>query len=147
FGGISRAVDLQQFSFGALTSRDMAVSFVSSNDLYIGVARAIAYGILFIGLVFLAALIYEAVSGKKAHPAQYVLVGLAQCVFYLLLLSLTEIMGFDPAFAIAAGATIVLLTYYGGASARSAGVGAGALVGLTALYGAMYVLLTLEDYA
>ena len=143
----ARVFDLQQYSLNALAARDMAVSFVSSDDLYVGVARAIAYGILFIGLVFLATLIFEAVSGKKAHPAQYILVGLAQCVFYLLLLSMTEIIGFDLAFLSGASATIVLLAYYAGVSARSAAVGAGALLGLTALYGAMYVLLTLEDFA
>jgi inner membrane protein len=131
----------------ALVSRDMAVSFVSSDDLYKGVARSITYGMLFIGIVFLATLIFEAVSGKKAHPAQYVLVGLAQCVFYLLLLSISEIIGFTLAFAIAAGATVLLLAYYAGASARSAGVGLSALAGLAVLYGAMYVLLTLEDFA
>lgn len=143
----ARALDMQQFSLNSLGARDMAVSFVSSDDLYVGVARAIAYGILFIGLVFLATLIFEAVSGKKAHPAQYILVGLAQCVFYLLLLSMSEIIGFDGAFLLGAGATIGLLSYYAGVSARSAGVGAGALAGLTALFGAMYVLLTLEDFA
>ncbi len=142
-----RAIDLGQLSFHQLADRDMAVSFVSSDDLYVGVARAIAYGILFIGLVFLATLIFEAVSGKKAHPAQYILVGLAQCVFYLLLLSMTEIIGFDSAFLMGAGATVALLAYYAGSSARSAGVGAGAFAGLSGLYGAMYVLLTLEDFA
>ena len=121
-----RASDLAQFGLGALARRDMAVSFVSSDDLYVGVARAVAYGILFIGLVFLATLIFEAVSGKKAHPAQYILVGLAQCVFYLLLLSMTEIIGFDGAFLLGAAATIALLGYYAGVSARSAGVGVGA---------------------
>lgn len=143
----AKAVDLAQFSLQQLANRDMAVSFVSSDDLYVGVARAIAYGILFIGLVFLATLIFEAVSGKKAHPAQYILVGLAQCIFYLLLLSMTEIIGFDGAFLAGAAATIALLAYYAAVSARSAGVGAGAFAGLTALYGAMYVLLTLEDFA
>lgn len=143
----ARAIDAMQASLNELGARDMAVSFVSSDDLYVGVARAIAYGILFIGLVFLATLIFEAVSGKKAHPAQYILVGLAQCVFYLLLLSMTEILGFNIAFLLGAGATITLLSYYVAVSARSAAVGAGALAGLTGLYGAMYVLLTLEDYA
>jgi len=142
-----RAIDMAQFGLSGLSSRDMAVSFVSSNDLYVGVARAVSYAILFIGLIFLATLIFEAVSGKKAHPAQYILVGLAQCVFYLLLLSMTEIVGFDRAFLLGAGATIVLLSYYAWTSARSLAVGAGALIGLIALYGAMYVLLTLEDYA
>jgi len=145
--GIEKAADLASFNLGQAAGRDMAVTFVASDDIYQGVARAVRYGIMFIGIVFLSTLIFEAVSGRKAHPAQYVLVGLAQCVFYLLLLSLTEIIGFTTAFVIAAAATVALLSYYAGASFRSQAVGMRALVGLGALYLAMYVLMTLEDFA
>ena len=102
---------------------------------------------MFIGIVFLATLIFEAVSGRRAHPAQYILVGLAQCVFYLLLLSMTEIIGFGAAFLIAAAATVALLAYYAGVSFGATAVGLRALVGLAALYAAMYVLMTLKDFA
>ncbi|MGE0740322.1 MAG: cell envelope integrity protein CreD [Hyphomonadaceae bacterium] len=145
--GMEKAADLASFNLGLAAGRDMAVSFVSSDNIYQGVARAVRYGIMFIGIVFLATLIFEAVSGRKAHPAQYILVGLAQCVFYLLLLSMTEIIGFTAAFAIAAAATVGLLAYYAGASFGSSAVGVRALAGLTGLYGAMYVLMTLEDFA
>jgi inner membrane protein len=145
--GVEKAADLASFNLGLAAQRDMAVSFVAADDIYTGVFRAVRYGIMFIGIVFLATVIFEAVSGRKAHPAQYILVGLAQCVFYLLLLSMTEIMGFTPAFAIATVATVGLLAYYAGASFKSAAVGIRALVGLGVLYGAMYVLMTLEDFA
>ena len=102
---------------------------------------------MFIGIVFLATLIFEAVSGKKAHPAQYILVGLAQCVFYLLLLSLTELIGFTTAFAMRPQRRWRLLAYYAGASFKSQAVGVRALAALAVLYGAMYVLMTLEDFA
>lgn len=145
--GMEAAADLNSFNLGLAAGRDMAVSFVASDDVYQGVARAVRYGIMFIGIVFLATLIFEAVSGRKAHPAQYILVGLAQCVFYLLLLSLTELIGFGVAFAISAAATVALLAFYAGASFKSQAVGVRALAGLTLLYGAMYVLMTLEDFA
>lgn len=145
--GVEKAADLNSFNLGLAAGRDMAVSFVASDNIYQGVARAVRYGIMFIGIVFLATLIFEAVSGRKAHPAQYILVGLAQCVFYLLLLSMTELIGFTIAFVIAAAATVALLAYYAGASFRSAQVGVRALIGLALLYGAMYVLMTLEDFA
>jgi inner membrane protein len=145
--GIEKAADLNSFNLGVAAGRDMAVTFVSSDDIYRGVARAVTYGIRFIGIVFLSTLIFEAVSGRKAHPAQYILVGLAQCVFYLLLLALTEIIGFTSAFLIAAASTVGLLAYYAGASFGSAAVGLRALAGLGALYLAMYVLMTLEDFA
>jgi inner membrane protein len=145
--GMEKAADLASFNLGLAAGRDMAVSFVASDDVYQGVARAVRYGIMFIGIVFLATLIFEAVSGHKAHPAQYVLVGLAQSVFYLLLLSLTEVIGFTGAFIIAAAATVGLLAYYAGASFKSSAVGLRALIGLGLLYAAMYVLMTLEDFA
>ncbi|MEZ5995769.1 MAG: cell envelope integrity protein CreD [Hyphomonadaceae bacterium] len=145
--GVEAAADLNSFNLGAAASRDMAVSFVASDDIYQGVMRAVRYGVMFIGIVFLATLIFEAVSGKKAHPAQYILVGLAQCVFYILLLALTEILGFTPAFAIAAAATILPLAFYASESFRSQSIGVRTLAGLAGLYLAMYVLMTLEDYA
>jgi inner membrane protein len=145
--GVEKAADLNSFNLGLAASRDMAVSFVASDDIYQGAARAVRYGIMFIGIVFLATLIFEAASGRKAHPAQYILVGLAQCVFYLLLLAMTEIIGFTPAFLIAAAATVGLLAFYAGAAFNARGVGLRAFVGLAALYAAMYVLMTLEDFA
>jgi inner membrane protein len=145
--GVEKAADLNSFNLGLAAGRDMAVSFVASDDIYQGVARAVRYGVMFIGIVFLATLIFEAVSGKKAHPAQYILVGLAQSVFYLLLLSVTELIGFTPAFLIASSATVLLLSYYAGESFKSQAVAMRALVGLALLYAAMYVLMTLEDFA
>ncbi|GAM96753.1 inner membrane protein CreD-like protein [alpha proteobacterium U9-1i] len=146
-GSVEKAADLNVFNLGDGAGRDMAVSFVSADDVYNGVQRAVRYGIMFIGIVFLATLIFEALSGKKAHPAQYILVGLAQSVFYLLLLAITEIIGFTGAFVIAAAATVALLAYYAGASSGSVRVGASALAGLSVLYGVMYVLMTIEDFA
>ena len=145
--GLDKGGDLANLDLGQLASRDMAVTFVSADDVYQGVKRAVEYAILFIGIVFLAVLIFEALSGKRAHPAQYILVGLAQSIFYLLLLSITELIGFNAAFAIAAFATVALLAYYAGASSGSLRVGLGAFVGLSVLYGVMYVLMTIEDFA
>lgn len=144
---LPKADDLAGLNLANVAAADMAVSFVGADDVYQGVVRAVRYAIMFIGIVFLATLIFEAVSGKKAHPAQYILVGLAQCVFYLLLLSMTELIGFSWAFIIAAGATVGLLAYYAGAAFNSRAVGMRALVSLAALYAAMYVLMTLEDFA
>lgn len=144
---LPKADDLTATQFANIAASDMAVAFVGADDVYQGVVRAVRYAIMFVGIVFLATLIFEALSGKKAHPAQYILVGLAQSVFYLLLLALTEVIGFTSAFVAAAGATVLLLSYYAGASSRSLRAGVGALAGLSALYGVMYVLMTVEDFA
>ena len=64
----------------------MGVSFVQPANAYQSVERALKYAPMFIGLVFLAYFLFETMSGRRMHAAQYVLVGLAQTIFYLLLL-------------------------------------------------------------
>lgn len=81
------------------------------------------------------------------HPAQYVLVGVAQIIFYLLLLSLSEKVGFDVGFMIAGLATVGLLSINANWIFRSRGLGLRAFAVFTPLYGLIYVLLRLKDWA
>ena len=114
---------------------------------YQSVNRSLKYILLFEGLVFLSYFSFEVTSKRHMHPAQYVLVGIAQVIFYLLLLSLTEKIGFDLSFLIAGAATVALL------STNAAWVFADRLQGLRALavfaplYGFIYILLRMKDYA
>src|SRR5580700_6830408 len=85
-------------------------SSIKLVDSYRSVNRSLKYVLLFVGLVFLSYFVFEATTGKRVHPAQYVLVGTAQLIFYLLLLSLSEIIGFDFAFLLAGSATVALLS-------------------------------------
>jgi inner membrane protein len=130
-----------------LGSTSMGVSFVQPANAYQSVGRTLKYAPMFIGLVFLAYFLFESLSGRRMHPAQYVLVGLAQTIFYLLLLSIAEQIGFDLGFAIAAGATVLLISVYAGWVFESRLRGFIALVAFSALYGLIYVLLRLEDFA
>jgi inner membrane protein len=102
---------------------------------------------LFLGLVFLTYFIFEATSGKRVHPAQYILVGTAQIIFFLLLLSLAEKIGFDFAFLLAGGGTVALLSANAGwvFASRRQGMRASAVFSL--LYVLIYLLLRLEDDA
>jgi inner membrane protein len=78
---------------------------------------------------------------------QYFLVGGALCVFYVLLLSISEHAPFGIAYAIASVATVVLISAYAAALLRS-GLRVAGLAGVLAmLYGYLYVLLQLEDWA
>lgn len=126
---------------------EMAVSFVEPANPYQSVSRSLKYAPLFIGLVFLAYFLFETTTGRRVHPAQYVLVGLAQVIFYMLLLSVAEHVGFDPAFALAAAATVGLISAYAGWTFDSRAQGLRALVAFAFLYGLIYVLMRLEDYA
>src|SRR5258708_5300527 len=75
-------------------------------DSYRSIHRSLHYITLFLGLVFLTYFLFEVLTGRSVHPAQYVLVGLAQTIFYLLLLSLAEPLGFDLSYLIAGASTI-----------------------------------------
>lgn len=130
-----------------LQATDLGISFVEVADPYQSVNRSLKYVPLFLGLVFLAYFIFEVTSGKRVHPAQYILVGFAQIIFYLLLLSLAERIGFDFGFLIAGGATVVLLAVNAGWIFASRAHGLRALVIFALLYGLIYMLLRLEDNA
>jgi inner membrane protein involved in colicin E2 resistance len=114
---------------------------------YQSVDRSLKYILLFEGLVFLTYFTFEVTSGRRMHVAQYVLVGVAQLIFYLLLLSFAEKIGFDYAFLIAGAATVGLLSVNAGWIFESAAQGMRALAVFSPLYGLIYVLLRLKDYA
>jgi inner membrane protein len=98
-------------------------------------------------LVFLSYFAFEATTGKRVHPAQYVLVGVAQTIFYLLLLSLAERVGFGFGFLLAGAATVILFSANAGWIFSSRREGIRACVIFTLLYVLIYLLLRLEDNA
>lgn len=116
-------------------------------DSYSSTERATKYITLFLGLVFLTYFLFELSSGKRVHPGQYALVGVAQTIFYLLLLSLAEHIGFDLAFLIAGLATVFLFSVNTEWIFSSRKLGIRAFAIFTLLYAFIYVLLRLEDYA
>jgi inner membrane protein len=123
------------------------VSFVQPVDIYQQAERAVKYASLFIVLTFVVFFLCEVMRARLLHPVQYVFVGFAICVFYLLLLSISEHVGFDVAYASAATATTLLIGTY--SAFALGGAREGALMGtaVAALYGFLYLLLRLEDYA
>ena len=125
----------------------LGVSLIEVADPYQSVNRSLKYLPLFVGLVFLAYFVFEVTARKRVHPAQYVLVGLAQLIFYLLLLSLAERIGFDWGFLVAGGATVLLLSANASWIFASRVQGLRALVVFSMLYVFIYLLLRLEDNA
>ena len=134
-------------SITGLDATALGVSFIEVADPYQSVNRSLKYVLLFLGLVFLSYLIFEVTTGKRVHPAQYVLVGVAQIIFYLLLLSFAERIGFDLGFLLAGAATVLLLSANAGWVFSSQAQAIRALVIFTFLYGLIYTLLRLEDNA
>jgi inner membrane protein len=131
----------------ALDRTAMGISFIEMADPYQSVSRSLKYVLLFVGLLFLSYFVFEATAGKRVHPAQYVLVGVAHLIFYLLLLSLAERIGFDWGFLVAGGATVVLLSANAGWIFASRVQGWRALFVFSLLYFFIYLLLRLEDNA
>ncbi len=134
-------------TLGRLGAGSLGVSFVEMTNPYQSVSRSLKYAPMFMGLVFLAYFVFETIARRRVHPAQYVLIGLAQIVFYLLLLSIAERTGFDLAFIIAAGATVALISAYAGWVFESRRQGLAALASFSVLYGLIYGLMRLEDLA
>lgn len=83
-------------------------------DQYQQTERSVKYAVLFIGLTFTGLFLLELLSSVRLHPVQYLLVGFALCLFYvLLLLALAEHVGFLAAYALASAAVIGLVRLYG----------------------------------
>lgn len=123
------------------------VRFFKPIDFYVLVDRALKYAILFVGLSFLVFFLSETLTGARVHVVQYVLIGAAQVLFYLLLLSFAEHVGFANAYLAAAGGTVALTTLYALSVLRSTGLSGVVLVALGGLYGLLFLLLREEDYA
>lgn len=125
----------------------MEVRFITPNDFYQKAWRSARYGILFIGLTFLTILLLDRTSARPAHPVQYLMVGLAQSVFVLLMVAYAEQIGFGRAYAVASAATIGLLTLFGSAAlklGRRTWLLGGMLV---IVYAVLYLILRSADYA
>lgn len=123
------------------------VTLVQPVDLYDQVNRATKYGFLFIGFTFLAFLMFDVIGGVRVSTVEYLLVGAALVLFFVLLLAFAEVIGFTFAYLLASAGIIGLITAYSAAvlkSWRRAGYIAGLL---TALYAVLYILLSLEAYS
>ncbi len=130
---------------GAIDS--VEVSLVDPVDVYTQADRASKYGILFVVLTFVAFGLFELIKRLPIHPLQYLLVGLALAIFFLLLLSLSEHIEFVKAYLISAVACIGLQFVYLSGVLKSWLRASGFAVMLTALYGVLYSLLISEDNA
>ncbi len=139
--------ELEGDPFRALRKAALGVSLVQPVDSYLMSERAVKYALFVVALVFAVVFLFEVVGRRPLHPLQYLLVGAAETLFYLLLLSLSEVLGFAPAYLAASAATILLIASYLGwslGSRRRALLLAG---GLAAVKGYLFVTLASEDFA
>lgn len=123
------------------------VRFMQPVGLYQQMFRALKYAVMFIGLTFVTYFLMETVANLRLHPLQYLLVGFSNSLFYLLLLSLAEHIGFGWAYILSLLASTALIVGYSltvlGSYARAAAM----FLVLVGLYAFLYLTLTAETYA
>lgn len=131
----------------SLEESNFGVYLLQSVDHYQKVTRSVKYALFFIGLTFLIFFFVEILTGRMVHPLQYLLVGFALCVFYTLLLSISEHLGFDKAYLIAAIMTVILISSYAAGFLKSWPLTAFMGAVLSSLYTFIYVIIYQQDYA
>jgi len=134
-----RSQDLKSAGFG--------VSLYEPASVYQQNERAGKYGVLFIALTFVAFFLFEVLKKMRVHPVQYLLVGLALTTFYVVLLALSEQLGFAWAYLAAAACVVLLVAGYAAAvlHARRAGALLGGVMAL--VYALLYGLVVSEQYS
>ena len=145
--GYGQQWDEGEIDASRIAASAFGVTLYQPASIYQQNDRAGKYGVLFIALTFVAFFLFEVLKKLRVHPVQYLLIGVALCTFYLLLLALSEQIGFGPAYALAAAAVALLVGGYAAAvlSTRRAGFVLGG--SLAAVYGLLYGLVVSEQYS
>lgn len=131
--------NLSAASFGA----DL---FIPVNG-YQKTMRSVKYAILCILLTFTSFFLIETNNKRSVHPIQYALIGFALILFYTLLLSFSEYIGFNGAYAVAAAATVGLITWFVKGLLQSMKLSVLLTLILVLLYSYVFTILQLQDYA
>lgn len=123
------------------------INLLMPMDGYQKASRSVKYALLLIALTFMIFFFIEIMNNKLLHPFQYILVGLALCIFYSLLLSFSEHLNFNLAYILSAVLTIGLIYLYTLSILSDKKLSF--LIGgvLFVLYGFIFTIIQLEDYA
>jgi inner membrane protein len=105
-------IDSSSETLSSIEGSALGVSLLSSVDHYRQSDRAVKYGILFLTLTFVTYFLFEMLTKSWLNPFHYILVGGALCLFYLLLLSFSEVIGFMWAYLISSVATSALIGWF-----------------------------------
>ena len=123
------------------------VKLILPVDQYQKTTRTSKYSLLIIMLTFISLFLTEIIRKQKIHPFNYLLIGVAMIIYYSLLLSFSEQIGFNPAYLVASVATVGLITTFIGSLLKNRN--AALLFGfiLTVFYAFIFVIIQLEDFA
>jgi len=130
-----------------VSDSNFGVKLIFPVDHYDKAHRSGKYAIMFIALTFLVFFLTEILSKNPIHIIQYFLTGLALCVFYLLLISLSEQLGFNTAYLIAALSVVAQITLYSYSFIKKKRSATIVFFTLAMLYGFLYTTLQIEQYS
>jgi inner membrane protein len=144
---VGRTVPTVTTSADVGTPQTASINLIQPVDLYSRVNRATKYGFLFIGFTFLALLMFDVIGGVRVSAVEYLLMGAAIVLFFVMLLAFAEVIGFTPAYIVASAAIAGLNTAYAAAVLKSwkRAYFIGGL--LVSLYAVLYILLSLEAFS
>jgi inner membrane protein len=131
----------------AIDASRFGVELVDPVDHYHMAARSVKYAGLFIVLTFATVWLIEIIAAVRVHSIQYLMLGGALCLFYLLELSLSEHLGFPAAYVTASAAVIGMVGAYSVVVLSSLRRAMIVAAGVATLYAYLYLLLMNEDYA
>ena len=130
---------IQESSFG--------VNLIVPVDEYQKSMRSAKYAVIFITLTFLLFFFVQILNGVRIHPVQYIIVGLALCVFYTLLIALSEHIAFKFSYLISSVSIISLITLYAKSIFNNKKLTTLICLILSTLYLFIYSIIQMEDYA
>jgi inner membrane protein len=130
-----------------LQPSSMGANLIIPVDGYDKTERSVKYALLCIILTFAAFFLIETIYKRNLHLLQYGLAGCALVLFYTLLLSISEYVGFNLAYLIAGVATIGLVTWFVGSIMKSGKLATFIGFVLTVVYGYIFTIIQLQDYS
>jgi inner membrane protein len=134
-------------NFYDLSQSTLGADLLIPVDSYNKTERSVKYALLCIILTFAAFFLIESIYGKSLHLVQYGLAGLALVLFYTLLLSVSEYLGFNLAYLLAGAATIGLVAWYVGSVMKSSKLALFISFVLAVVYSYIFSIIQLQDYA
>ena len=140
-------IDNTQYYTSNQESNNVLISFLLLNDNYQKTSRSVKYAILFIFIPFFVLFLCEVLSKKRIHPVQYILIGIANAIFYLLLLAISEHINFNISYFISALMVTALTSIYIGYIIKSPKYTISMAIVEALIYIFLFGILQLTDYA
>jgi inner membrane protein len=130
-----------------LKGADFGVKLLIPVDQYQKSIRTAKYSVLIILLTFMALFLVEIVQKIRIHPFQYILIGAALIIYYTLLLSFSEHIGYNSAYIVSSLATVILVSAYASTFLRKARLTILFSILLVIFYSFIYVIILQQDFS